>query len=131
VRELDDQVFQNIERSLLYVVAAKTPIFPCVEILEWIIHHAYVDKFLLNNKDGECIGVFLLIEVSTYCKLKDAKVRLNKDFTVVFYEHHNIVQLLASCWREDKKFVNRASGWYNTTNFLEPYIFLMVLICLL
>jgi hypothetical protein len=39
--------------------------------------------------------------------------------------------LLASWWREDKNFVNRASGWYNTMNLREPYIFLMALICCL
>jgi hypothetical protein len=116
VRGLDDQVFQNIKRSSLYLVAAKTPIFPCVDILEWIIHHVDAEKFLLNNKDGECIGVFLPTEVSMYYKLKEVEVRLNKYFLVAFYERNNTGQLLASWWREDKKFVNRASGWYNTVN---------------
>jgi hypothetical protein len=80
VRELADQIFQNIRQYSLYMVVAKTPIFPCVKILEWIIHHANVEKFLLNNKYGECIGVLLLTEVSTYYKLKDVEVRLNKSF---------------------------------------------------
>jgi hypothetical protein len=83
VRELDDQVFQNIKRSSLYMVAAKKPIFPCVELLEWIIHHVDAEKCMLNNKDGECIGVFLPTEVSVYYKLKDVEVKLNKDFLVV------------------------------------------------
>jgi hypothetical protein len=111
------------------MVAAKTPIFPCVELLEWIIHHVDAEKFLLNNKDGECIGVFLPTEVRAYYKLKDYEVRLNKDFLVEFYECNNMCQLLASWWREDNKFFNRALGWYNTMNLQEPYIFLMVLIC--
>jgi hypothetical protein len=55
VREMDDQMFQNIRRSSLYMVVARTPILPCVETLEWIIHHADAEKCLLNNKDGECI----------------------------------------------------------------------------
>jgi hypothetical protein len=36
---------------------------------------------------------------------------------------------LASWWKEDKKFVNRASGWYNTMNLRDPYMLLMALIC--
>jgi hypothetical protein len=68
-------------------------------------------------------------KVSAYYKLKDVEVRMNKDFVVDFYECHNTSLLLASWWREDKKFVNRASGWYNTVNLREPYIFLMALIC--
>jgi hypothetical protein len=116
VRELDDQVFQNIRRSSLYMVVAKTHIFPCVDLLEWIIHHVDVEKFLLNNKYGECISVFLPTKVSMYYKLKDVEFKLNKDFLVVFHEHQNINQLLSSWWRDDKKFVNRALGWYNTRN---------------
>jgi hypothetical protein len=44
VRVLDNQVFHNIKRSLLYLVASKTLFFPCMETLEWIIHHNDADK---------------------------------------------------------------------------------------
>jgi hypothetical protein len=84
---------------------------------------------LLNNKEGECIDVFLPTEASAYYKLKDVEVRLMKDFLVAFYEFHNTGQLLASWWREDKKFLNHASGWYNIVNLQEPYIILMAFIC--
>jgi hypothetical protein len=102
-----------------------------VENLEWIIHHAEAEKLLLNKKYGECINIFLPIEVGSYYKLKDVEVRLNKYFVVAFYQCHNTSLLLTSWWREDKKFVNRASVWYNTVNLLEPYIFLMALFCCL
>jgi len=92
------------------MVVARTHVLPCVKTLEWIIHHIETDKFLINNEDGECIDVFLPMEVSTYYKIKYAEVRINKYFVVVFYECHNTNQLLASWWREDKKFVNRALG---------------------
>jgi hypothetical protein len=36
---------------------------------------------------------------------------------------------MASWWREDKKYTNRTSGWYQTTNLRESYIYLMALIC--
>jgi hypothetical protein len=36
-----------------------------------------------------------------------------------------------STWirREEKKYTNQTSGWYQTTNLREPYIYLMALIC--
>jgi hypothetical protein len=40
VRALDDQVFPNIRRSCLHMIAFRTPIFPCIETLVWIIDHA-------------------------------------------------------------------------------------------
>jgi hypothetical protein len=129
VRVLDDQVFQNIKWSVLYMVASRTPILPCIETLEWIIHHTNVEKCLINNVDEDCVGILLPVEVRKYYKLREPEVRLNTDFVVEFYNHHNTGQLLASWWKEDKKFVNRASRWYNTLNLREPYMLLMALIC--
>jgi hypothetical protein len=48
---------------------------------------------------------------------------------VRFYEFHDTSRLLASWWKEDKKFTNRRNGWYNTVNLREPYMYLMALIC--
>jgi hypothetical protein len=48
---------------------------------------------------------------------------------VKFYEVHDTSQLLASWWKEDKKFTNRSTGWYNTVNLREPYMYLMALTC--
>jgi hypothetical protein len=39
VRVLDDQVFPNIWWSCLHMVACRTPVFPCIETLGWIIDH--------------------------------------------------------------------------------------------
>jgi hypothetical protein len=50
------------------------------------------------------------------------------DFVVKFYEFHDTSRLMASWWKEDKKFTNRSNGWYETTNLREPYIYLMALI---
>jgi hypothetical protein len=58
VRILDDQVFPNIRRSYLHMVACRTPVFPCIETLGWIIDHTDVMKCMVNNEEGECVGVF-------------------------------------------------------------------------
>jgi hypothetical protein len=47
---------------------------------------------------------------------------------VKFYEFHYTNQLMASWWKEDKKFTNWSNGWYGTINLREPYIYLMALI---
>jgi hypothetical protein len=52
VRILDSQVFQNIKWSLLYMVASKTLVFPCIETLKWVIHQTDAKKSLINNLDG-------------------------------------------------------------------------------
>jgi hypothetical protein len=77
VRILDDQVFPNIRRSYLHMVACRTPVFPCIETLGWMIDHTDAIKCTVNNEEGECVGVFLPVEVQKYYKLRDPEERLN------------------------------------------------------
>jgi hypothetical protein len=78
------------------MVASWTPVLPCINTLEWIIGHKYADKCLINDVEGNCVGVFLSVEVNKYYKLIEPEVRLNADFMVKFYEIHDIGRLLAS-----------------------------------
>jgi hypothetical protein len=70
VRVLDDQVFLNIRRSCLHMVACQTPVLPCIETLSWIIDHTDVQKYLINDENGGCVVVFLPTEVQKYYKLR-------------------------------------------------------------
>jgi hypothetical protein len=106
VRELDDQVFPNIQRSYLHMVAIRTPVFPSIEDLKWIIDHIDAHKCLINDENARCVGVFVPTEVQKYYKLREPEERLNTDFVVNLYEVHDTSRLMASWWKEDKKFTN-------------------------
>jgi hypothetical protein len=81
-------------------------------------------KCIVNNEEGECVGVFLLVEVQKYYKLRDPEERLNTEFVVKFYEFHDTSRLLSSWWKEDKKFTNRSNDWYNMVNLKRAlYLF--------
>jgi hypothetical protein len=129
IRMLNDQVFPNIHRSCLHMVAYQTPVLPFIETPGWIIDHMDVTKCVVNDENSGCVGVFLPIEVQKYYKLKDLEERLNTDFVVKFYEFHDTNRLIPSWWKEDKKFTNRNNRWYGMTNLRETYIYLMALIC--
>jgi len=87
-------------------VAFQTLVLPYIETLGWIIDNTKTMKCTFNNEEGECVGVFLPIEVQKYYKLRDPEERLNIDFVVKFYEYHDTNRLLASWWKEDKKLLN-------------------------
>jgi len=69
--------------------ARRTPIFPCIEVLKWIIDHTDGKKFLINDENGRCVRYFLPIEVQKHYKLRDLEERLNTYFMVKFYEFHD------------------------------------------
>jgi len=43
---------------------------------------------MVNNEEGESIGIFLPVEVQKYYILRDPEERLNTHFVVNFYELH-------------------------------------------
>lgn len=55
VRALDDQVFPNIRRSYLRMVASKTLVFPCIEVLKWLIDHTNAHKCLINDENASVL----------------------------------------------------------------------------
>jgi hypothetical protein len=62
------------------MVASRTPGFPCIEVLKWLIDHMDEQKFLINDENGGCVVFFLPTEVHKYYKLKDPEERLNKEY---------------------------------------------------
>jgi hypothetical protein len=81
------------------MVASRISLFPCIELMQCLIDHMDTQNFLINDNNGECVGVFLPVEVQNYYKLKDPEEPLNIDFVVNFYEHHEIGRDMASSWR--------------------------------
>ena len=71
-------------------------VFPCVEILKWLIDHTDAQQCLINDDNGECIKIFLPSEVHKYYKLNESGEKLNTDFVVSFYASHDTRKILAS-----------------------------------
>jgi hypothetical protein len=62
-RRLDDEVLLNVRKAYLHMVASRTLVFPCIELLKWLIDHTDTQKCLINDDNGGCVGVFLPLEV--------------------------------------------------------------------
>ena len=129
MRKMDDEVFINIQKAYLHMVASRTLLFPCIELLKWLVDHSDAQKCVIKYDNGQIMRVFLPVEVQKYYKLREPDECLNMDFAVKFYHKHDTHKIMASWWREDKKFTNRNSGWYPTANLRQPYIYLMALLC--
>jgi hypothetical protein len=62
-RRLDDEVLPNIRNVYLHKVASRTPIFPCIELLKWIIDHTDTQICFINDDNDECVDFFLPVEL--------------------------------------------------------------------
>jgi hypothetical protein len=92
------------------MVSSRTPFFPCIEVLKWLMDHIDTLKCLIKNENGGCVGFFLPKKSQKYYKLRYPKEHLNTDFVVKFYELHDTSRLMASWWKEKTKFTNQRNG---------------------
>lgn len=65
----DFQVYINIKRSRLHKVVAHPPVFPCAEIIEWVLQCTSTDDWMIKGHDGALIATIASTNISSYYKL--------------------------------------------------------------
>jgi hypothetical protein len=95
-RKMDDEVLVNIHKAYLHMVVRRTLVFPCIEILKWLIDHNNAHKCVINDHNCQIVGVFLPIEVQKYYKLREPDECLNKDFVMKLHQKHDTSKITAS-----------------------------------
>jgi hypothetical protein len=95
-RKLDDEVLPKTHKSYLNMVVRRSPVFPCIELLKWIINHIDAKKCLINDDNNECVRVFMPSEVQSYYNLKDFELNLTIVFILSFYASHDTIKIMSS-----------------------------------
>lgn len=54
----DRWVYVNIHMSGLYQIACRYPMFPCVDMIHWIVSHTDPEMMTLSNVSGTEIATF-------------------------------------------------------------------------
>jgi hypothetical protein len=70
MRKVDDEFFPNIQRSYLHMVAIRNLLFPCIELIKWLINQIETKKCLINDINHEFVEFFVPVEVQSYYKLR-------------------------------------------------------------
>jgi hypothetical protein len=55
------------------MVVSRNLVFPYIELLKWLIDHTDTQRFFINDDNGGCVRVFLLVEVKNYYKLRESE----------------------------------------------------------
>ena len=54
----DFQVYVNIHKSGLYQIACRYPVFPCTDMIHWIVSHIDLETMTLSSVSGTKIATF-------------------------------------------------------------------------
>ena len=70
----DILVYANIMKSAIMKVSTRHKIFPCAEVIGWILPRADTSKMILSNTDGQGFTTYIPTYVAKACNLPTPQV---------------------------------------------------------
>ena len=74
----DIPIYANIMKSIIMKVSTRLELFPCAEVIDWIIPRANITKMILSITDGKGFSVYILTYVSQACKLSTPHIYIGQ-----------------------------------------------------
>lgn len=102
----DHQAYANIRRSHLHNVAARPAIFPCVEMVRWIVDHVNLDNRIVVNATGSRIASFQDRDLEECYKFVRPEVALTTDWLAGFSKAKDYQKELSKWW------IKELSKWW-------------------
>ena len=72
----DIPLYVNIEKSAITKVAMRPEIFPCVEVIEWILPRTDASTMIISNIEGQPFASFNPTYITNACKLPSPQTQM-------------------------------------------------------
>ena len=122
----DMHMYANIERSALMKVATRPEIFPCSEVISWILPRADVTRMILENIEKQGYVAYSPAYVSMAYNLPTAQTYLTETWLKEL--NLDMVETIKKMMIPGNKFCTRPSGEYETSNLRTPYRFIALML---
>ena len=76
----EESIYANIERSSLMKIATRPELFPCSEVIDWILPRADVTTMILENVERQGYAAYSPGYVALAYHLPEAQVFLSNDW---------------------------------------------------
>ena len=107
-------------------IATRPELFPCSEVIGWILPRADVTTMILVNVDKQGYAAYSPGYVALAYHLPEAQVFLSNDWLKNI--RMDLVQTLERMLLSGKHFRNRPIGEYDTTSLRAPYRFIALML---
>ena len=117
----DMPIYANIERSALMKVATRPELFPCTEVIGWILPRADVTRMILANTVKQRYAAYSPAYVYMAYNLPIAQTYLTESWLKEM--NLDMVETVKKMMIPGKNFRIRPSGEYETPNLCDQYRF--------
>ena len=119
----DMPIYANIERSAIMKVATRLKLFPCSEVIGWILPRADVTRMILANTENQGYVAYSPAYVSMAYNLPTPQTYLTESWLKKL--NLDMVETFKKMMIPSKKFRTRFSGEYETSTLRTPYKFIV------
>ena len=110
----EESIYANIERSSLMKISTRPELFPCSEVIGWILPWADVTTMILESVDKQGYAAYSPGYVALAYHLLEAQVFLSDDWLNNI--RMDLVETLKRMLLTGKHFRTRATGEYDTAS---------------
>ena len=107
-------------------IATRPELFPCSEVIGWILPRADVTTMILENVAKKGYATYSPGYVALAYHLPEAQVYLTEDWLKAI--KMDLVETLKKMLMPGKKFRTRPTGEYETANIRTPYRFIALML---
>ena len=119
-------IYANIEKSALMKVATRPELFPCSEVIGWILSRADVTRMILENTEKQGYAAYNPAYVSMAYNLPTPQTYLTESWLKEI--KLDMVDTIKKMMILGKKFHTRPSREYETSTLCTPYRFIALIL---
>ena len=98
----DWELYIQVKRSKLHLIGAHPDIFPCVEVIDWIIQNTEPKKFVIRDSEGKAFATLKGSEAHVYYSFPEWEEDLTEEWALAHAVP--IVDTIEQWWEEPEKF---------------------------
>ena len=122
----EETIYAKIERLALMKIATRPELFPCLEVIGWILPMVDVTTMIMENTDKQGYAAYNPGYVSLAYHLPESQVYLTKDWLKEI--NIDLIETLKIMLVPGKSFRTTPSGEYDTTTLRTPYRFIALML---
>ena len=95
-------IYKNISRSRLHREATKTPILPCLDVIEWMTKRIDHESRTIINFKGKNVASYQAPMLNQLYHFKEAQVRVTPEWLQSKTESIDFLSIMKGLWSEGK-----------------------------
>ena len=122
----EEPIYANIEKSAIMKVATRPEMFPCSEVMRWILPHTNHGSMLICNVEGQGYASFSPGYVALAYHLPEPQVFLSNEWLDNL--RMDLIETMRRMLLPGKLYRHRATEDYDTASLRAPYRFIALML---